>query len=625
MKSVFLVRRSVSLLHFRNLTTLQSTVEIPDSIDTQSDSTSPIIRSLVNSQISKPIQQTQTKQQTIPSPHIYDVTHYLLFVSSYIAAFHNNRTSDFDLFLRKLEESWISVFNYIEPNSKNCILLHEISQSKSFEKNILNFKPEFRLKTFNLLAFHKSVAHILLELSDTLRKTKYFGVNEYEKLSRIIFKFGFVNRFKVANYNSEKYRYTKFTQLIEEMKSQSLTPSKQICLHALESLFHANANPGKITVPLMTSIIDLQPELINDPRVIILSSRVSGNIDVIQATERLQSQNCPVNENSIRNLLHGIIYGGNLELDSEGTYVPSSLSMKQAFQLTTNELLPYMTSSNIDLFIKACHSASAIGMSLRFYVIIRDKGLYPGKHGFDNLMLFAARNKRTENAVLSIWTDICELYYDAPPPWAYRTLLRALCYSKRGRGVRLFKKILGSAIERDYITEPTSAHWAWDSYMCAAKIKGYNWARSYEDVIQVMRDIKELEVPLIPVLLETCFMPNFSENKLEAYLPLLLNLLYETKHTLCAKSIKKGIMHSLYRTQQLAYNSGKRNFGYELLGKDISFDIDTSGEKVRRKVNETIATGLCKFILDDNYRFRISEGNSMKADIEEIQRVLHTQ
>ena len=620
----FLFRRSFPTSQFRNFTTLQSTVEISDQIESQSDSTNPIIRALVNTQNFKTIPQTQTKQQTIPTPHCYDVTHYLMFLSSYIAAFHNIKSSDFDLFLRKLEESWCSAFNYIQPNSKNCFLLHEIAQSKSFKQNILNFKPEFQLKTFNILAYYKAIAHILTELSDKLRNTKYFGVSEYEKLSRILFKFGFVSRSKVVHYNSEKSRYTKFTQIIEEMKSLSLTPSKQICLHALESLFHANANPGKVTVPIMTSIIDIQPDLIKDPRVIILSSRVSGNINIIEATERMHSQNCPVNERTVRELLNGILFGGELELDSEGTYVPSSLSVKQAFQLTTNELLPYLTSSNIDLFLKASLSAGLLSVSLRFYVIIRNAGLYPGKYGFEDLMLSAARNKRHEGVVMNIWTDISDLYYGTPPPWSYRSLLRALCYAKKGRGARMFKRILGSAVDREGVDVPTAMHWAWDPYMCSAKIKGFCWSHCYEDVIQVITDIKELKVPLIPILLEACFMPNFSEKRLESYLPLLLKLLFETEYSLCAKSIKKGIMHSLFRTQNLAHIAGKRNFGYEILGKDISFEIDTSGDRVRRRVNDIVAGSLVKIILDENYKFRISEGNNLKTDIEEIQRVLQS-
>ena len=622
MKSVLLSRRPVSPSILRNFTAVPSVAETADPVEPNSESASPIVNSLAASKYTQI--QTQTKQQTIPTPHIYDVTHYLTFVSSHIAAIHSNRSTDFELFLRKLEESWVSVFNYIEPKSKNCFLLHEVSQSKGFEENILNFRPQFRQMTFNLLAFNKSVAHILVRLAATLRQTKYFGLEEYEKLSRIFFNFGFVSRLKITNYQSEKNRYSKFTELIEEMKSLSLTPSKQICLHTLESLFQANANPGNIIVPLMKSIIEIQPDLISEPRVIILSSRLSGKLDVIEATERMQEQNCPVGESSINELFNGILYGGELDLNPMGTYIPSPLALKQAFQLATNELLPYLTSNNIDLFIKAAQSAGHIGMSLRLYVVVRNAGLYPGKHGFENLMLFSARNKQTENVVLDIWTDILERYHDTPPPWAYRTLLRALCYSKRAKGVSRFKRILRSAVERDGVTCPTSSHWAWDSYMCVAKIKGYCWAHSYGDVIQVIRDITELEVPLVPVLLEACFMPNFSDERLECYLPLLLKLLYETKYSLCAKSIKTGIIHSLYRSQLLAYNSGKRNFGYEVLGKRFSFDMESSGDKVRQKVNEKIASNLVEIILDENYSHRNATGNSIQRQIEEIGRVLCT-
>ena len=490
---------------------------------------------------------------------------------------------------------------------------------KAFEENIFNFKTELQTETFNLCFQMKIIFPFLLRLSDKIRGSKYFGVSEYERLSNIYFTMGHLPNKNISNYKSEKDRFKLFINLIEEMKSLSLKPTKQICLQALETLFHVNTKRGQETISLVRSIISEHPELANDPRVIVLSSRVSGKLDLIQATQNMHTQNCPINEYSIQELIHGVLYGGELVLDSQGRYVPSLNSLTLAFNIATNELLPHLTSKNIDLLFLAIAGSNFNKLALRFYLIIRDNGYFPSQRGFEDLLFTLSRNAVSKQSVLHIWSDICDVYYSCPPPWAYRTLLRALCYSKRKNGAILFKKILKYDLEKQGIYAPDGAHWAWDSEMCIARIKAYSWVNSYQDIIDVVRDIKQLNIPLIPKLLETCFMPSFNDPALDSYLPLLLQLLFETKYPLCDSSIRKGIASCIHRSQVAAYNNGRRHFAYHVFGKDISFEFDINSLAVRKQINEVIADIVVKAILDENYKFRNYDQNNYQFRIEEIQ------
>ena len=526
-------------------------------------------------------------------------------------------------FVGDLEGVWYRIFRYLQPKERGGAnfryLLHEVAEMKVFEENIFNFATKLQVETFNLCFQMKIIFPFLLKLSEKIRGTKYFGVSEYEKLSNIFFTMGYLPNKNISNYKSERDRFKLFINLIEEMKSLSLKPTKQICLQALETLFHVNTKRGQETISLVRSIISEHPELANDARVIVLSSRFSGKLDLILATENMHTQNCPINEYSIHELIHGVLYGGELTLDSQGHYVPSLNSLTLAFNIATNEFLPHLTSKNIDLLLLAMAGSNFYKLALRFYLIIRDEGYFPSQRGFEDLMFTLARNSLSRHSVLHIWSDICDVYYGHPPPWAYKTLLRALCYSKRKNGAILFKKILKSNLEKEGVFAPDGDDWAWSSEMCVAKIKAYSWVNSYQDTIDVVRDIKQLNIPLTPKLLETCFMPSFNDPSLDSYLPLLLQLLFQTEYPLCSSSIRKGIINCLLRTQVMAYNRGRRHFAYQVFGKDLSFEFDINSLAVRKQINEAIAEIVVKGILDENYKFRNSNPNNYQFTIEEIQ------
>ena len=607
---IFKIRRLIR--NTRHFNTLQSQL-ISEPI---TEPTNPILKLTSISSTNNP---TSLKQQIIPHSHSYDVTHCILFVSSYIARLHN--VGGHKEFLVNLESAWCRIFRYLQPKEKGGIdfryLLHEVSEMTEFEENIFNFKTEFQIETFNLCFRMKIIVPFLLKLSDRIRGTKYFGVAEYENLSNLFFTIGQMKN--IYNYNSESHRYKLFVNLIKEMKSHSLKPTKQICLQALQTLFHENSKRGEETISLVRSIISEHPDLVSDPLVIVSSSHVSGKLDLLQATQNMYTQNCPINEYSIHELIHGILYGGELTLDSNGKYVPTFNSLTLAFNVATNEFLPHLTSKHIDLLFSAIVGSNSYKLALRFYLIIRDEGYFPSQRGFEDLMFTLSRNSLSKNSVLHIWSDICDVYYGSPPPRAYRTLLRTLSHSKGRNGVILFKRILKSDLENEGIYAPDGAHWAWDSEMCIAKIKAYSWVNSYQDTIDVVKDMKRLNIPLTPKLLETCFMPSFNDPFLKSYLTLLLQLLFKTKYPLCSSSIRKGIVYCLNRSQNIAYSKGRKHFAYNVLGKDLSFDYEVNNFVVRRQINEVIADIVVKEILDENYKFRNSDLNSYQFRVKEIQ------
>ncbi|KAI6659206.1 hypothetical protein LOD99_14880 [Oopsacas minuta] len=564
------------------------------------------------------------KYQTIPHPHSYDVTHCMVFVSSYIAALHNLDCPDLDPLLRNLEECWCEILEYFHlkehPKNNYYYLLHEVANTNIFRENIFAFRTEFQIQTFNLIYEMKILSPLLLRISQKIRKTKNFGVNEYERLSSLLFNSGNVQYNHISNYKSERNRSKLFFDLIDEMKSLLLKPTKQICMQALESLFHVNNRRNERTITLVRSVISEHPELARDPRVIVLSSRTSGKLDLIQATENMTLQNCPVNEYSIQELLDGMIYGGEMSLDSHGTYIPSFKSLKLTINVATNELLPFLTSKHLDLLFRAIRAVDLDRLAVRIYLLTRDKGLYPGEHGFEDLMFTVARNSNSRNPVLHIWYDICDRYYGSPPPWAYRVLIRALCYDKKypTTGAEIFKRILRIRLEKDSIKTPSADHWAWSSDMCIAKIQAYSWAYAAQDVIQVVKEIIALNVPLTPKLIETLFMPNFNHPSLQSYLPIVLQLLFETNYPLCSSSIKRGIANRLHRSQALAYRKGRRNFSYQILGKDLAFEFDIDSSAVRNRINGTVADIVVKLILDENYICRNYEAINVMSKVSDI-------
>ena len=578
---------------------------------------SPIIRALKTA-YQPPTREIIQKIQNMPPPHMYDVTDYFAFLNHFIASIHKSqRLGEFKGFLDNLEMTWLQSFKYLQ-EGKLYYLLKDIAR-KDFQFYLSNFNLEFQRDCFNAIAHISILSESAIKLSENLRKTPLFTENEYEKLSSLLTHYGVAKYRRTANYSFEKDRYQQFMLLIEEMKNQSMKPTVNICLDAIESLFHINANRGDLIIPVMRAVLGEHPQLAKHSRFIVLSSRISSRLNVVEATKKLHAQGCPVNGETIGHLMEGVLYGCYMQVGRYNNYVPTKTDLEQVYNMVTNELLPYLTQKNIDLFFRAAYSTDATTLALKFYLIIRNAGYFPGKEGFKHMLLLYARQRNMSNRILSLWEDISEFYHNCPPHWSYESLVTALCISKGKEGASLFNRILKEALNRDgEDVAPSASHWAWSSDMCVAKFKGYSWAKCYNGIYRLLHEMKNLKIPLTPSLVAASFLPNYNKVMfLKNYFPKLLEVLFDSSTPLCVSSLRNGILHGLFRNQHTSQAVFKISKEINILGVNIESTYDKEGEKNKQKIiNTAIANSITKFILEENYKRRVYQRD--RIDIMQI-------